>query len=325
MMEEQKKYQERIARRVLLRTGGITILFCLFVLVVAGVEVKHVAIHQTVTDNDIFQMLLILCAAICAGAVASLVALYYISRNAAKESILPLTQALEREKAFTSYASHELRTPLAVIKGSLEVLIRKPRTEEEYRRKITESIQIVDRMNEMVDNLLTLTRVESGKLQLIYADYSVSDLMTEACSNYADQLMQRRIKISVDVSPAALTMQTDRSAMLAILSNLISNAAKYCNESGNVNLRAAREKNSVLLEVENSGPGIPKAEAAQVFDPFYRSISTGSQKIKGYGLGLAIVRRMTDLLGGKVSLTSSNEGPTIVQVRLPMRRNVRKS
>ncbi|WP_091820836.1 sensor histidine kinase [Prevotella sp. kh1p2] len=324
MMEEQKKYQERIARKVLLRTGGITILFCLFVLVVVGVEVKHVAVRQTVTDNDIFQMLLILCAAICAGAVASLVALYYISRNAARESIQPLTQALEREKAFTSYASHELRTPLAVIKGSLEVLIRKPRTEEEYRRKITESIQVVDRMNEMVDNLLTLTRVESGKLQLIYADYSVSDLMTEACSNYADQLMQRRIKISVDVSPAALTMQTDRSAMLAILSNLISNAAKYCNESGNVNLRATREKNSVLLEVENSGPGIPKAEAEQVFDPFYRSIATGSQKVKGYGLGLAIVRRMTDLLGGKVSLTSSSEGPTIVQVRLPARRNVKK-
>lgn len=102
----------------------------------------------------------------------------------------------------------------------------------------------------------------------------------------------------------------------------VSNAAKYCNQSGFVNLRARSEKNCILMEVENTGPGIPKAEVDQVFAPFYRSISTGGQKIKGYGLGLAIVRRMTDLLGGRVMLISDTEGPTIMQVRFPIKRKI---
>lgn len=318
-MEENKKYLDRIARRILLRTGGITVLFCAAVLITFGIGIYHITSDKTLAADDMIRLLLVILLVICVGTLFSLISLYFISRKVAKESIRPLTEALEREKTFTAYASHELRTPLAVIKGSLEVLIRRPRTEEEYRRKITENIRVVDQMNSMVDNMLTLTRVESGKKQLIAEDCHVKDLFTEACGAYADPLVRRGITVSIDVIPDSLTVRSDRAAMLAILSNGVSNAVKYCNDNGFVNMRAHREKGCVVLEIENTGRGIAKEEAEHVFEPFYRSIATGCQKVKGYGLGLAIVRRMTELIKARVSLISAPEGPTILQIRVPQK------
>ncbi|MGP1435661.1 MAG: sensor histidine kinase [Phocaeicola sp.] len=242
--------------------------------------------------------------------------LYFISRRVAKRTIQPLQDALEREKSFTSYASHEFRTPLAVLKGSMEVLIRKPRTQEEYERKIAENIKVVDGMNIMVDNLLTLTRLENGKPHLHPAVYGVRDMLIESCSNHSDAVMKRRLEVDFVLPADDFVVRTDRNALMTILNNLVANAVKYCNEGGRITFRVRRDGGKIVIGIENTGRGIPESETSKVFNQFYRSIRSGDQRISGYGLGLAIVSRFADMIGAEVTFTSCEEGPTLVEVTL---------
>lgn len=199
----------------------------------------------------------------------------------------------------------------------MEVLIRKPRTPEEYERKIRDNISVVDGMNAMVDNLLTLTRMESGKKVLSPMTLNVKDMLTETCSTYADVIMQRRLQVVFSIPSDDLTVYTDRNALMTILGNLMSNAAKYCNENGRITLHAHDEGGKVVvIGIENIGRGIPEEETPKVFDQFYRSIKTGNQQIPGYGLGLAIVHRFAEMLHARVRFTSREEGPTLVEITL---------
>lgn len=316
-MEEQlKKYEKRISNRILKETLAITMVLCVFILTGFIAGLCYCSNLKSISVPLLTRILLINIAIICLATVVQIVLLYRTSRRAAKDIVKPLIDSLEREKAFTSYASHELRTPLAVIKGSLEVLIRKSRTEEEYRQKISDNIRVVDNMNQMVDNLLTLTRVENGKTKLSMSNLSVKDILTEACSLKSDVMLQRDLKVSLEVYPEDIYVYTDHTALLTILTNIISNAAKYCNESGYIYLRAKPYADTILIEVENSGPGIPAAETKRVFEPFYRSIDSGHQRIKGYGLGLAIVSRFAQMIHAQIQMNSSEKGPTTVQVYL---------
>lgn len=238
------------------------------------------------------------------------------NRDVARQSIKPLQEALARERQFTSYASHELRTPLAVIKGSLEVLIRKPRTQEEYERKIKENIGVMDNMNRMVDNMLMLTRADSSHFQLRPTDINIRELLGETCSAYSTQIIRKGLHITMNVTPEELTVNADRNALGIIVSNLISNATKYCDDGGEIKLSAYRQDGHTLMVFSNTGRGIPTEECEKVFDKFYRSISTGHQQVKGFGLGLAVVRRFAGLIGATVHFDSCPEGPTTVSVEL---------
>lgn len=234
----------------------------------------------------------------------------FVARDVAKHSIKPLQDALSRERQFTSYASHELRTPLAVIKGSKEVLVRKPRTQEEYEKKIKENIGVVDNMNRMVDNMLMLTRADSAHFRLISTEINIKELFTEICSAFSNQIIRRGLHITMNITPDEFTINADRNALFIIVNNLFSNATKYCNDGGEIKFSAYQKDGHTQMEFTNTGRGIPKEECDKVFDQFYRSISTGHQQVKGFGLGLAVVRRFAGLMGANVNFDSCPEGPT---------------
>lgn len=240
--------------------------------------------------------------------------LYFVARDVAKQSIKPLQDALSRERQFTSYASHELRTPLAVIKGSLEVLVRKPRTQEEYEKKIKENIGVVDNMNRMVDNMLMLTRADSAHFRLIPTEINIKELFTEICSAFSNQIIRRGLHITMNIIPDEFTINADRNALFIIMNNLFSNATKYCNDGGEIKFSAYQKDGHTQMEFTNTGRDIPKEECEKVFDQFYRSISTGHQQVKGFGLGLAVVRRFAGLMGANVNFDSCPEGPTTVTI-----------
>ena len=240
--------------------------------------------------------------------------LYFVARDVAKQSIKPLQDALSRERQFTSYASHELRTPLAVIKGSLEVLVRKPRTQEEYEKKIKENIGVVDNMNRMVDNMLMLTRADSAHFRLIPTEINIKELFTEICSAFSNQIIRRGLHITMNIIPDEFTINADRNALFIIMNNLFSNATKYCNDGGEIKFSAYQKDGHTQMEFTNTGRDIPKEECDKVFDQFYRSISTGHQQVKGFGLGLAVVRRFAGLMGANVNFDSCPEGPTTVTI-----------
>ncbi len=314
-MDRNKNFQNEIARKIIIQVGMLTMMLCLGLLAIFGLEM-YWAKSAELTTAYVVRMLLEVLGATCVFCVLMFVALYFISRNVAKKSLKPLHEALERERAFTSYASHEFRTPLAVLRGSMEVLIRKPRTEEEYRNKIEECIGEVDAMNKMVEDLLTLTRVESGRSSLQAETIDIADLLNEITSKHAEQMISRGIHISIDVQPDGSTVVTDRRAITTILSNIISNAVKYCNDSGNISISSCQRNENVEMKVTNTGRGIPKEELPNVFNQFYRGSDTAHNRTKGFGLGLAIVRQFADIIGASVSIDSDSGQPTTITLNI---------
>ncbi|MDR0757514.1 MAG: HAMP domain-containing protein [Tannerella sp.] len=225
--------------------------------------------------------------------------------------------AVEREKSFTSCASHEFRTPLSVLKGTMEVLIRHPRSEEEYRKRITACIKEVDRLNGMIEQLLTLARYEDSRRTLRFASLPLESLIHTAASLFADAIIDRKLKVKTSVRPPNISVHTDEHALSVILNNLISNAVKYSNDGGTVDIEAYRENGRLTVEIQNSGHGIPQEELDCIFERFYRSRAAGQPETKGSGLGLSIVKRFCSLLDIDIDITSEPGKTTVARLSIP--------
>ena len=211
-----------------------------------------------------------------------------------------LEQALQREKQFTSDASHELRTPLAVLRGTLEVLIRKPRSAEEYEAKVKTALVSIDRMSAMLDQLLALARVENGKnlvkeeLELITFLEELADKITEEQAHS----IQFQSLVGVPIYVA-----THEKSLEMILQNLLENAVKYSKNGGEVFLRVGKEKEA-FIEVVDTGTGIASEYLEQIFDPFFRVQEALDHGIPGTGLGLAIVKKLAQESSIRLSVSS---------------------
>ena len=211
-----------------------------------------------------------------------------------------LEQAMQREKQFTSDASHELRTPLAVLRGTLEVLIRKPRSAEEYETKVKTALVSIDRMSAMLDQLLALARVENGKnlvkeeLELITFLEELADKITEEQAHP----IQFQSLVGVPIYVA-----THEKSLEMILQNLLENAVKYSKNGGEVFLRVGKEKEA-FIEVVDSGTGIASEYLEQIFDPFFRVQEALDHGIPGTGLGLAIVKKLAQESSIRLSVSS---------------------
>ena len=219
--------------------------------------------------------------------------------------------AIEREKQFTSDASHELRTPLTVIKGTLEVLIRKQRDPTEYEEKINFCVKEVDRLNHLVDQLLLLARFENQTQTLKFEKVYLNALFLETIARYSAKIQQKNIAIVTEFSQD-FYLETDGYLFSIIINNLISNAVKYSEQNDNITIKIVNIGTKVECHIIDSGIGILKEDLDRIFNPFYRSKSTDHPEIKGTGLGLSIVKRLCSLLNIKIAITSQEQTGTKV-------------
>jgi signal transduction histidine kinase len=222
-----------------------------------------------------------------------------------------IENAVEREKQFTSDASHELRTPLTVLKGTLEVLIRKPRTQEEYEDKIKYGISEVNRLNNLVDQLLLLARfenqIQSLKTEKVYLNALILDILTR----YSLKMITKKISINHPFSKEYY-IESDNYLVSIIISNIISNAIKYSNENGEILITLSQNETSTICTISDNGIGIPKEDLDKISNPFYRSNPTHHPEIKGSGLGLSIVKRLSELLDIQLEIQSDYDKGTSV-------------
>jgi signal transduction histidine kinase len=229
-----------------------------------------------------------------------------------------IENAVEREKQFTSDASHELRTPLAVIKGTLEVLARKPRTVEEYNQKIGYCIQEVDRINKMVDQLLLLARLENQKQSLNLQNLSLNNAVSECLSRFDDRILTRKIQIKEHYSQNNEVV-SDFYFLSIILNNIISNALKYTQEGGTIDFYIQSNEKDIEIVIQDNGMGIADDELQKIFNSFYRTKSTQDLiEIKGNGLGLSIVKRLSDVLGIQINVDSKEGHGTRFSLVFPV-------
>jgi signal transduction histidine kinase len=225
--------------------------------------------------------------------------------------------AVEREKSFTSYASHEFRTPLAVLKGKMEVLIRKPRGEAEYREKVGACIKEVDKLNSMVEQLLILTRCEEGKSSLSYGYFPIEDLLVRSLRLYGEAIATKRLEVKIAALPPRALVYTDEYSLSTILNNLISNAVKYSHDEGTVDIRTYQEDDALMVEIRNAGQGIPQDELEHIFEKFYRSYASERADTNGFGLGLPIVKRFCSLLNIGIKIDSEPNKITTTTLTIP--------
>lgn len=224
--------------------------------------------------------------------------------------------AIEREKQFTSDASHELRTPLAVIKGTMEVLIRKPRNQQEYEEKIQFCISEVDRLNHMVDQLLLLARFENQKQNIKKETIYLNALILDNLTRFSDKIDSKKLKVITSFDEDYY-IESDNYLVSIIVSNLISNAIKYSNNETEINITIWNDNETVLFSISDNGIGIASEDIEKIFTSFYRSNVANHTQIKGTGLGLSIVKRLCDLLKVDINLTSQLEKGTTFVLRFP--------
>jgi signal transduction histidine kinase len=235
----------------------------------------------------------------------------YVLSKTINDLLDRIENAVEREKQFTSDASHELRTPLTVLKGTLEVLIRKQRTQAEYEDKINYGITEVNRLNNLVDQLLLLARfenqIQSLKIEKIYLNALILDILTR----YSLKMNTKKISINHTFSKEYY-IESDNYLVSIIISNIISNAIKYSNENGEISIILSQKGNITICTISDNGIGITKDDLDKILNPFYRSNPTHHPEIKGSGLGLSIVKRLSELLNIQLEIQSDYDKGTSV-------------
>jgi heavy metal sensor kinase len=229
-----------------------------------------------------------------------------------------LQDAFERLRRFTADASHELRTPLTAMRSVGEVALRDILDAGAYRDVIGSMLEEVDRLTRLVESLLTLTRADSGKIELVPETLDLGAL----AGNVIDQLRvladEKQQDLTLRAPPVAVHAIGNATLVHHALMNLIHNAIKYTPNGGtiSVELNAANSARAVI-EVRDTGPGIPAAHRDRIFDRFYRVDASRSREDGGVGLGLAIARWAIEANGGHIELASDGGRGSLFRVLLP--------
>jgi two-component system phosphate regulon sensor histidine kinase PhoR len=224
---------------------------------------------------------------------------------------------------FVANASHELKTPLTVIRGYSETLLD-PELPAGLRVKFAETVKLnADRLQRIVDDLLDLSRLESGAWRVEPEVVALADVARDAWGGFRDQAAEREVELGVEVPPEWAWAWADPAALRQIFSNLFSNALRYTPRGGRIEVRAGpgRQPETVALEVRDSGSGIPSSHLPRVFERFYRVDAARSREEGGTGLGLAIVKHMVEEHGGQVEAESRLGQGTTIRFTLPLPRS----
>jgi signal transduction histidine kinase len=225
-----------------------------------------------------------------------------------------LSGAFQAQRAFIADAAHELRSPLTALRVQLQLLGRA--ADDAARSQAMERLgAAIERANLLVQQLLTLARNEPGVAAAPFVPLRLDSLAREAAAECAGSALARNIDLSLDAE-AGLETPGDADSLRALARNLIENAVRYSPEGGRVRVRVHAAGGRALLEVCDSGPGIPAAERARVFDRFYRGEVQGQS---GSGLGLAIVKAVAERHGATLELGDADLGGLKVTVSLPAR------
>lgn len=228
-----------------------------------------------------------------------------------------LSEAFDRERRFTADAAHEIRTPLAGIKTHAQVALRQG-NDSQRRQAMEEVIQGVDRTTRLVDQLLTLARLDHQALEKDFHEVDLGSLAADVIAALDPEAASKRITVSL-ASSAHDRLHGNAVALGMLLRNIIDNAIRYTPEGGAVHVETGSEDGHALVSVTDTGPGVPEEERARLFDRFYRGARVAPY---GCGLGLSIVRRVADLHGASVSLGASPAGQGLqVRVIFPAARN----
>lgn len=221
---------------------------------------------------------------------------------------------LERQKAdFYSMITHDLKSPLTVILGYAELLAEAKDLSEDHREKVDLIIQSGTRLNSLILDFLALSKIESSRIASVIKSNRLDTLLQALTDDFTSVAAQKGVALSLSC-PSLPETGYDEKMMERAISNLISNAIKFTPTGGSVGISARISGNEVILEVADTGPGIPDDEKDRVFEMYFRSrTSTG---VEGTGLGLAITKAFIEEHGGRISVRDNEPSGSVFTVSL---------
>jgi two-component system phosphate regulon sensor histidine kinase PhoR len=263
-----------------------------------ALDQSQIELHAVATKND-------------AGEITGALVLFH--------DITELKKMDQVRRDFVANVSHELRTPLSILRGYIETLLDSPKTpREELTRILRVMKRHSDRLELLVEDLLTLAQLESGNPNLQTGTVDLSSFLPEMVRDLEKKLTGKQLKIIVDVPIEFSPICADRTRLQEALYNLLDNAVKYSRERGEIRLSARQREAEIELAVSDDGIGIAKEDLPRIFERFYRADKARSpDKVRGTGLGLAIVKHIAQLHGGRVEAESELEKGTTIRVILP--------
>jgi len=234
------------------------------------------------------------------------------------QTLTRLESSFDQMRRFTADASHELRTPLTAMRSVGEIGLRAKREPAEYREIIGSMLEEVDRLSLLVDRLLTLSRADIGESLLAMDRVDLGELAEEVMAqlDVLAEEKQQALKVRVDGPSSCIG---DRMVLRQALVNLVDNAIKYTPAGGRITVRVSRSASgTAMLDVTDTGPGIPAEQQQRVFDRFYRvDRSRSRENGGGTGLGLSIARWAVEVNGGQLTLEKSDEPGATFRITLP--------
>jgi signal transduction histidine kinase len=239
----------------------------------------------------------------------------YLGRVWTLREVTETRQADRIKDALVATVSHELRTPLTSIIGYLELLGTGERLSEEDARFVDIVRRNAARLQRMVEELLFLSRVEPGGLELELESVDVVELVRTALGSADPAAAAKRITLEYD-GPDELCTRADASRLVQVFDNLVSNAIKFTPDRGRVQVSVGAENGSIVASVSDTGCGIPTTEQPRLFERFFRSSAT--RDVPGTGLGLTIVRAIVESHGGSIACKSAPGAGTTFTFTLPL-------
>ena len=222
---------------------------------------------------------------------------------------------------FVANVSHELRTPLSIFRGYLETLIDDPHQPPGELLRILEIMERhSNRLNALVEDVLSLARLESPGMELTLSEVDLPELLHSIMRDWEKRLAAKQLKSHLNFPGNLPRLRADETRLQELIYNLLDNAVKYSKPGGTVFLRAEPAGDSVRISVADQGIGIPENDLPRIFERFYRADKSRSSEHSGTGLGLSIVKHIAQLHGGSVEAESKLGKGTKISVVLPVKR-----
>ena len=222
---------------------------------------------------------------------------------------------------FVSNVSHELKTPLSSIKAYTETLLSGALDDKQHARTFLSRIDDqADRLHDLILDMLSLARIESGQLTLELATVPIASVVHQCLKDNEARAVAGDLTLTSEIVEDDLKVLADEESLLQILSNLVDNAIKYTPAGGSVKVRCRAENGQAVIEVIDTGVGIAQKHLERLFERFYRVDKARSRELGGTGLGLSIVKHLSQAMGGSVAVESEPQQGSTFQVRLPLAR-----
>jgi heavy metal sensor kinase len=217
--------------------------------------------------------------------------------------IARLETALQNSKRFVADASHELRTPLTILRGELENLAQDLSLSSTLRERLGSLLEEIERLSKIVERLFALSRLDAGEAQAESIPFDLAELTTTTAEQMALLAEDKKITVTCDAGQP-VPVNGDRARLKQVVVNLLDNAIKYTPDGGTVHLKVAAANSRAVIEVTDTGIGIPAEALPHIFDRFFRVDQARSRRPDGAGLGLAIVYSICHAHGGVLAVES---------------------